>query len=91
MNVDPRLLQQDVQEQHFAQQVAQLESAVKSVMTPEARSRLANVKLVSGERAVHAMLALAQLMQTGKASAIDDDLLKSVLASMPQRQVRFRK
>lgn len=94
MNVDPRLVRSDsvVQEQQqMEQQIAHLESVVKSVMTADARSRFTNVKLVSDERALQALLALAQMMQSGKMQVVDDQVLKSVLASMPQKQVRIRR
>ncbi len=79
--------QQALQEaQEAQQQIAQLELALKSVMAPEARSRFANIKLASPDRAVQVMAVLAQLVQSGKISYIDDSTFKNLLVRMSSRK-----
>ena len=69
------------------QQITQLENAVKTVMTPEARSRYTNIKLASPSRAIDILVMLAQIIQTGKAKQIDDVTFKSILTKIqPQKK-----
>lgn len=82
---------QSNEQQELWQQVQQLELNLKQVMTPDAVQRYGNVKLAHPEKAVQALVVLAQLVQNGELRAIDDSQLKSVLARLtPQKkQTRF--
>jgi len=77
---------QDIQkQQEAAQQMAQLENAVKMLMTKEALSRFGNVKTAYPDRAMQTVIYFAQLVQTGKIKEITDDQLKSVLLAMDRK------
>ncbi|MBI4017033.1 MAG: hypothetical protein HY363_05065 [Candidatus Aenigmarchaeota archaeon] len=74
------------------QQIVQLECAVKSIMSPDARSRFANIKLASPQRAVQVLLVLAQLVHAGGIEQIDDASFRDVLVKMQSKETRlFRK
>lgn len=75
------------EEQQAQQQIAQLESGLKQLMTPDALQRYSNVKLAHPEKAVQALVVMAQLLESGNARAIDDTNLKNILAHLtPQKK-----
>jgi len=56
---------------------------LRRILTPKARERLANIKIVRPEVAEALELQLIQLAQTGRVPLpIDDDQLKQILSSM---------
>ncbi|MEM4246666.1 MAG: DNA-binding protein [Candidatus Bathyarchaeia archaeon] len=62
---------------------AKKEAALKMILSPEARLRLANIRMVKPEFAETLEVQLIQLAQTGKVPLpISDDLLKNVLARL---------
>ena len=69
------------EEQQLQQQIAQLEFAIKQMMTPEALQRYSNVKLAHPEKAVHALVVLAQMVQRTP-GMINDAVLKNVLVQV---------
>lgn len=79
-----------LQEHQIEQQVAQLENAVKGVLSPEARARLANIKLVSPDKAVQVMVVIAQLVQAGRMSYLDDAALKELLVKLQPEQKKTK-
>ncbi|MBI4147889.1 hypothetical protein HY490_01225 [Candidatus Woesearchaeota archaeon] len=84
-------LQQRSQEEFaMQQQLAQVETMIKNIMTPEARSRFTNIKLASPDRAMQTLIVLAQLAQAGKVAHVDDTFLKQVLTQLNQpKQTRI--
>ena len=73
-----------------AQAEAQKEAVMRKILTPEARARLQNVKLVRPDFAAQVELQLIQAAQTGRVPLpITDDLLKRLLAEL-QSQVAKR-
>ncbi len=81
-----------VDEQRKAQVQQQVESQkqalLRAILTPEARQRLTNIKMVKPEFAEQLELQLIQLAQTGKVkSPITDAQLRDVLMRLqPQRR-----
>ena len=83
--------QQQSAEQQRAQAQAEAEAQKQSLMrrllTPEARQRLANIKMVRPEFGQQLELELIQLAQGGKVSIpITDDLLKKLLIQIEGQQ-----
>jgi len=78
----------DEQEQ-LAAQIEQLESVVKTKMTKQAIERYGNVKIAHPEKAVQAMAFLAQMLQTGNVSEIDDNQLKALLRKLSPEKKEF--
>lgn len=73
-----------------AQAEAQKEAVLRKILTPEARARLQNVKLVRPDFAAQVELQLIQVAQSGRVPLpITDDLLKRLLAEL-QSQVAKR-
>lgn len=68
------------------QQVTHLEQTIKTLMTPDARSRYTNIKIASPTRAVEILMLIAQLIQTGKFTHIDDNTFKTILTQSQQQK-----
>lgn len=79
-------LQEEVQLQ---QQIQQLEVIVKRVMTKEAISRYGNLKTAHPEKAVQALVVLAQLIQQGRIKSIDDNQFKEMLKRLTPERKQF--
>lgn len=72
-----------------AQAEAQREAVMRKILTPEARARLQNVKLVRPDFAVQVEMQLIQVAQTGRVPLpITDDLLKKLLAELQSQQAK---
>jgi len=72
-----------------AQAEAQKEAVMRKILTPEARARLQNVKLVRPDFAEQVEMQLIQVAQTGKVPLpITDDLLKRLLAELQSQQAK---
>jgi len=72
----------------------QKQSILRQILTPEARQRLTNIKMVRPEFAEQLELQLMQLAQSGKVSLpISDQQLKEALARMhsQRREIRIRR
>lgn len=70
-----------------AEAEAQKQSLMRRLMTPEARLRLANIKMVRPEFGQQLELELIQLAQTGRVPLpITDDQLKKLLAQIEGQQ-----
>ena len=73
-------LQQDTQEQaQMRQQIEQLESVVRTLLTKEALQRYGNLKTAHPEKAVQLLAVIGQMIQSGKAKKINDEELKKLL------------
>lgn len=86
-------LQQQAQSQASQQEQAQRMEAQKQgvlrqILTPEARDRLANIRLANPQMAESVEMQLVQLAQSGRLrGVIDDTMLRNILAQIaPQRR-----
>ena len=73
---------------------AQKQAALRLILTPEARQRLTNIRMVKPEFAEQIETQLIQLAQTGKIKVpIGDDQLKDALARLQshRKEIRIRR
>ena len=81
--------QQDQSAQAQADAEAQKAVLMRKILTPEARQRLQNVKLVKPEFAAQIELQLLQLAQAGRVPLpINDELLKQLLTQIQSQQTK---
>ena len=92
------LQQQMLQEQQRAEAQRRLElqkqALMRRILTPKARQRLANLKMVRPEFASQLELQLIQIAQQGRIGIpITDDQLKEILSKLqrPRREIRIRR
>ena len=83
-------LNQMQEEQQMQQQVQQLEEIVKQVLTKEALERYGNLKTAYPDRAVQLIVILAQAMQSGQITKVDDDMLKEILKKLTPKKKEFK-
>lgn len=93
MELQKRYLeQQKAQEEAMKQEMeleAQINAIMRKVLSPEARERLARVKLVRPELARQVELILVQLYQAGQIrEPLSDEKLKRILAQIDARTRR---
>lgn len=74
----------------------QKEALMRRILTPEARQRLTNIKMVRPDYAEQLELQLIQVAQSGRVKLpIDDDMLKRLLLQIQsqqnQREIRIRR
>lgn len=86
------------EEQRKAQMEQQLElqkqAILKNILTPEARQRLANLKLVKPEFTAQLEIQLIQLAQTGRLPIpLTDEQLKQILIQLQsqRREIKIRR
>lgn len=84
---------QQQQQEHIqrAQNEAEAQKAVvmRKILTPEARQRLQNVKLVRPDFAEQMEMQLIQIAQSGRIPLpVDDDTLKRLLAQIQSQQAK---
>ena len=79
-------MQQAQEEAQVHQQLQQIEAAVKSRMSKEAFSRYSNIKAADPEKASQLLLLLAQFLQAGKLSMINDDVLRDILVRVAPKK-----
>jgi programmed cell death protein 5 len=79
---------QDAQEERVRQFEMQKQSVLRQILTPEARDRLANIKLANPEQANAVEMQLIQIAQSGKLqSVITDAMLRDILQKIvPQKR-----
>jgi programmed cell death protein 5 len=73
---------------------AQKQAALKQILTPEARQRLTNIRMVKPEFADQIEMQLIQLAQSGRIKVpIGDDQLKEALAKLQsgRKEIRIRR
>lgn len=81
--------QQQAAQAERAQQIeAQKQSVLRQILTPEARDRLANIKVANPEYANQVEMQLIQLAQSGRLQGvIDDNMLRRILQqTAPQKR-----
>lgn len=81
------------QEAQFQQQVEQLESVVKKVLTKEALQRYSNLKTAHPEKAIQLLAAIGQAIQQGNVGVIGDEALKDLLRRLTpeKRDTKIRR
>ena len=83
-------LHQMQEEQQLQQQVRQLEDIVKQVLTKEALERYGNLKTAYPDRAVQLIVILAQAIQSGQVTKVDDDMLREILKKLTPKKKEFK-
>jgi programmed cell death protein 5 len=85
------LQQSQLQEtQKIQQQVEQLESFVKQAFTKEALQRYGTLKIAHPDKAVQLLVILAQAIQNGQITKIDDEQLKQILKKLTPKKRDFK-
>ena len=81
------------EEEQMKQQIDQLEVIVKQALTKEALQRYGNFKAAFPDRAVQLLVILAQAIQSGQITKIDDDTLKEILKkiSSEKREINIKR
>jgi programmed cell death protein 5 len=88
-------LQEKIQEQQIAEREAKKESILRQILTPEARSRLTNIRMVRPQFAEQLEMQLIELASAGKLKEqVTDQQLRTLLAQIQgrerERKVTFR-
>ncbi len=81
---------QTQEELQLQQQIQQLEQVVKAKMTKEAIERFGNVRIAFPEKAIQALVVLAQLIQTEQISQVDDAYLRETLKKLTPEKKDFK-
>lgn len=81
------------EEEERLRREAERQAAMRVILTPEARQRLANLRLVKPELVAQLEEQLIQLASTGRISLpITDEMLKEVLARITsKREIRIKR
>ncbi|MBN2111794.1 hypothetical protein JW707_01715 [Candidatus Woesearchaeota archaeon] len=72
------------------QQISQLESIVKTILTKDALQRYGNLKAAHPEKAVQLLALIGQLIQSGKIRKITDDELKKMLIMLEPKKKQIK-
>jgi len=88
-------LREQSQDQAVAEAQAQKEAILRKLLTPEARARLSNIKMVKPEFAEQIEMQLIQLASSGKLRGqVTDEQLRTLLVQLQEkereRKVTFR-
>ena len=88
-------LREQAQDQAVAEAQAQKEAILRKILTPEARARLTNIKMVKAQFAEQIELQLIQLASSGRLRGqVTDEQLKELLVQLQakerERKVTFR-
>jgi programmed cell death protein 5 len=84
----------EIEAQTQNSKLSALDDAMRSILTPDARSRLATLSLVDAETTTQVKTYLSQLANTGRISIpVEDDQLKRILAGLKsdQRETTIRR
>jgi len=93
MNQIEKVQQQAMEEEQMQQQVQQLEVIVKQAFNKEALQRYGNFKAAFPDRAVQLLVILAQAIQSGQITKIDDNTLKEILKkiSPEKKEIKIKR
>jgi len=84
-------LREQAQDQQIAEAQAQKEALLRQILTPEARARLTNIRMVKPQFAEQIEIQLIQLASSGRLRGqVTDEQLKGLLKQL-QGQERERK
>ena len=88
-------LQEQTRDQQIAEAQAQKEAILRQILTPEARSRLTNIRMVKPQFAEQIEMQLIQLASSGRLKGVvTDEQLKGLLQQLQgkerERKVTFR-
>ena len=88
-------LKEQSQDQAVAEAQAQKDAILRKILTPEARARLSNIKMVKPEFAEQIEMQLIQLASSGRLRGqVTDEQLKELLVQLQgkerERKVTFR-
>lgn len=81
--------QQNEEGLQLQQQIAQLEAIVKPRLTKEALERYGNLKLAHQDKAMQALVLLAQTFQSGQINHVNDEQLKELLKRLTPKKKNF--
>ncbi len=91
LELQARLQEQQRQEELLRQYEVQKRTAILQILTPEARSRLANIRAIKPQFAEQLELQLIQLAQAGRlGSKITDTQLREILSKLQARKRKFK-
>ena len=77
----------EINAQNHNSKMDALDDAMRTILTPDARSRLATLSLVDSETTTQVKTYLAQLANTGKITIpVEDAQLKRILAGLKSEQ-----
>ena len=82
--------QQASEQEQLQQQINQLEIMVKQALTKEALERYSNLKTAFPDRAVQLLVILAQAIQSGQITKIDDSTLREILKKITPEKTEFK-
>ncbi|MFW9890296.1 MAG: DNA-binding protein [Candidatus Thorarchaeota archaeon] len=88
-------LEEQAREQQIVEAQAQKEAILRQILTPEARSRLTNIRMVKPQIAEQIELQLIQLASSGRLRGrVTDEQLKKLLQQITgqerERKISFR-
>jgi programmed cell death protein 5 len=87
LSLQQRVTDEQKQSQEAQQLEAQKQELLKQILSPEARQRLTNLKMVKAEFTEQLELQLIQLAQTGKLPIpLSDAQLKQILLQLQSRK-----
>lgn len=94
-SLQQQALREQAEEQAAAESQAQKEAVLRQILTPEARARLTNIKMVKPQFAEQIEMQLIQLAGTGRLKGqVTDEQLKALLKQLQdrerERKVTFR-
>jgi programmed cell death protein 5 len=94
-SLQQQALRERAEEQAAAEAQAQKEAVLRQILTPEARQRLTNIKMVKSQFAEQIEMQLIQLASTGRLKGqVTDEQLKALLQQLQgkerERKITFR-
>ncbi|TFG30995.1 DNA-binding protein [Candidatus Thorarchaeota archaeon] len=94
-SLQQQALREQAEEQAAAEVQAQKEAVLRQILTPEARARLTNIKMVKPQFAEQIEMQLIQLAGSGRLrEQVTDEQLKALLKQLQdkerERKVTFR-
>ncbi|MEM2026466.1 MAG: DNA-binding protein [Candidatus Bathyarchaeia archaeon] len=94
MDLQQKMVQEQEEAEARKREEMQRQIILRRILTPEARQRLANLKMVRPEFAAQLEVQLVQIAQQGLIKIpIDDDKLKEILRKLQEgrREIRIRR